>query len=435
MGSATDVTVNIRGIAYGGAGVGEVTNQVDGRSDLLGITAFVPFTAPGEIVTARVVQRKERYINGELLVVETKAESRTTPLCKLFGQCGGCELQHLKYTAQLATKHQMISSALRAAQFSIHDIEKLQQIIPSSEYGYRRRISLHIDQSGKVGFYRSSSRSVVPTDHCPVAHPAINELLKNAQGFGLEVMGKLSGLQLEADDTGVVAVLRSPYALSKQAARAIMESAKRFFPNALLIAGDQELEGYGRQILEIPLNERKSLSLRVPAGFFSQVNASINTKLISRSIELTSPKLNERVLDLYSGAGNFSLPFAKAGALVSAVECDSRLVALGRENALHYGLKKQLEFSELSVEKFLKFQAKEPPPSILLADPPRSGLGSLIPQLPKAQSFVLVSCHLPSFVRDAKALIEQGYTLQTIEPYDMFAQTTYVEILALFTLR
>lgn len=434
MSAETLVTVNIRSIAFGGAGVGEVTAQLDGRTDLLGITAFVPFTTAGEQITARVVERKERHLQAELISVESPAPARTTPQCELFTQCGGCEFQHIDYQEQLALKFEMIRGSLRAAKLPSAVIDMLSPLVPSADYGYRRRITLHVDTSGKVGFYRSGSRAVVPVSKCPIAVPAINELLPGLADFGREVQGKISSILLEADDTGVVAVLKSPYDLSKQAARAIMTAAKGALPNAILFAGGKEIEGYGRQILELPLNEQQTLKLRVPAGFFSQVNAKINARLVGKAVEFAGLVHQRLVMDLYAGAGNFALPFASAGARVMAVECDKRLVSFGRENASRYGLQKNLEFSELSVEKFLALPGmRDQRPELLIADPPRSGLGKVAHDLPKARRMLLISCHLPSFVRDLKQLSDLGWKVGSIVPFDMFAQTSYVEILAEFS--
>ena len=432
MSLGTEVSVNIRSLAIGGAGVGEVTAQTDGRNDLLGITAFVPYSAVGEKVTARIVQRKDRYLQTELLSVATPSVDRVPPPCKLFTICGGCELQHIRYDQQLKSKFEMISSALRAAKLPMRQIEKIHPIIAGEEYGYRRRISLHVDQAGRIGFYREASRSVVATDYCPVAVPAINEVLKIIAPFGMEVAGKISSILLEADEEGVIAVVKAPYDLAPAETREILTFAKKYFSSALLFAGEKEIEGYGRQILELPLTERGSITLRVPAGYFSQVNSKINLQLVTKAVELADFGVNASVYDLYAGAGNFSLPFARAGANVTAVECDKRLVALGRENAARYSLQKNLEFIDSSVEKFLDSRRNTGEVDLLLADPPRSGLGQLVPSFNFAKNLMLISCHLPSFVRDAKALNDQGWEADTIIPFDMFAQTSYVEILSLF---
>lgn len=438
MPSLTEVTVNIRGLAFGGAGVGEVIAQSDGRSDLLGITAFVPYSAVGETVLARVEQRKERYLQTELVSVTNSSGDRIVPRCMHFTTCGGCELQHITYKKQLDVKYEMILGALRAGKFSTVDLDKLEPVVAGDEYNYRRRITLHINSAGKVGFYRLGSRMVVPIQACPIATQPINEILKNIQAFGEQVKGKISSVLLEADETGVVAVLKAPYDLALAESRAILTSAKAHFPNALLFANDKEVSGYGRQILELPLSEKGGVGLRVPAGYFSQVNLKINRLLVAKAVELSKLTVGESVLDLYAGAGNFSLPFARAGAKVTAVECDKRLVALGRENVTRYGLGKNLDFIESSVEKFIGSEKKKnknslPSVDIIVADPPRSGLSALASELGRAERLLLISCHLPSFVRDTKNLLSQGWELDTIIPYDMFAQTSYVEILASFS--
>jgi 23S rRNA (uracil1939-C5)-methyltransferase len=265
-----------------------------------------------------------------------------------------------------------------------------------------------------------------------VAVPHINAVLRGIAEFGSSVRGKISSLLLEADEDGVVAVLKSPYALASSEARSIIELAKKYFPSALLFAGEKEIGGFGRQILELPLNERGTLTLRVPAGYFSQVNAAINARLVSKAVEIANPAKGETIYDLYAGAGNFALPFARSGADVTAVECDKRLIAVGRENAARYNLQKNLEFIDSSVEKFLDRRRPPAAPDLIIADPPRSGLGSLASALGEAQRLIVVSCHLPSFVRDAKNLSDNGWAADTIIPFDMFAQTSYVEILSLF---
>ncbi|HQH25771.1 MAG TPA: 23S rRNA (uracil(1939)-C(5))-methyltransferase RlmD [Oligoflexia bacterium] len=422
------ITVNIRSIAVGGAGVGEVKSQSDGGAELLGITAFVPYCAAGEIVSAQVTEKKERYVKADLLTIEQASPDRTEPRCKYYANCGGCELQHMAYAAQLKAKYEMIAGALRAAKLPSTVVGVLRPLTPSAPYHYRRRISLHLDSGGRTGFYRQNSRSVVPIDSCSVASPAINSLLAQIQSFGRLVQGKISSVQLEEDVQGVVAVLQSPYDLSPAEQKEIIEQAKPFFASVVLMTGEKETGGYGRQILDLPLNEKNSCSLRVPAGYFSQVNWPVNLALIERVVRSAQIAYGELAYDLYAGAGNFSIPLARAGAQVTAVECDKRLVSFGRESAKRFNLDRRIEFVEKSVEKFLSSQ-KHNDARIIVADPPRSGLGKLVSQLNFGRKLLFVSCHLPSFVRDVKALLEQGWEAETIEPFDMFAQTSYVETL------
>ena len=427
--TGSEITVNIRNIAVGGEGVGEVIEQVNGQ-DLLGITAFVPFTAVGETARARVVEKKERYVRCELLDIETRSPERVAPACPYFMNCGGCELQHISYPAQLKAKEEMIRGALKAAKLTTRTVEALEPVIPGTPYGYRRRITLHVDANGRIGFYRQHSRAVVPIAQCPISSTGINEVLAGIQELSGKLQGKISSILLEEDQQGVVAVLRSPYDLSSAEEKEVFETAKKHFSNFSLTSASKELGGMGRQILDLPLNEKATFFLRVPAGHFSQVNWQINLGLIEHAVAAAKLKYNDKVLDLFAGAGNFSLPLARAGASVTAVEVNPRLVSFGRENAKRHNLAKKICFYEQSVEKFLAQQSKvylEIP--TILADPPRSGLGKLVHQLSFARNFLLVSCHLPSFVRDVKLLLEKGWVMESIRPFDMFAQTSYVEIL------
>lgn len=430
MPSLTEVTVNIRNLAFGGEGVGEVTAQSDGQSDLLGITAFVPFTARGESVTASVTARKKNHVKTRLLTVVSPSPARTAPECPHFTSCGGCELQHISYDEQLAAKYDMIRGALAAAKLRVDVLDRLKPVVPGSPYHYRRRVSLHIDSQGRIGFYRENSRSVVPISTCPICVNPISEALPRAADFGRLAAGKITGLLLEADDQGVIAVLKSPYDLAPGEQRQVLAAAKDCFQSAVLFAGEREVGGFGRQILELPLSDAGNFALHVPAGFFSQVNWEVNHALVKYALDYAETTRGQTVFDLYSGAGNFALPLARLGARVTAVELDKRLVAFGRQNSARLGLEKQVAFIEAPVEQFLLKSPTRQTPDLIVADPPRSGLGSLASSLPNTPRLLLVSCHLASFVRDLKALLHSGFRVESITPFDMFAQTSYVEILS-----
>ena len=426
----SEVTVNIRSIAVGGAGIGETTAQSGSGSELLGIATFVPFTIPGEVVTAQVSQQKQRYLEARLLSVANPSSDRQSPRCSYYTICGGCELQHMTYNAQLLAKYEMIRGALRSARVPLDVVDKLQAISPSEPFHYRRRVTLHVDPQGRVGFYRAGSRSVVAIEQCEVAHPRINETLARAAQLGLALPGRISSIIIDIDTTGEIVLLRTPYDLGKSEQLKVLESAKAHFPHVRLLSAAGEVGGFGREFLELPLTEKGNLTLQIPAGCFSQVNWEINMRLIARAMELAQVKPHATVLDLYSGAGNFALPFARAGARVTAVETDPRLVACGRQNAKRYGLERTLEFYQGSVERYLEDGKLKGMLDAIIADPPRSGLGKVVPHLPVAKRLLLVSCHVPSFVRDLKGLIENGWRVESIEPFDMFAQTSYVEILS-----
>ena len=428
----TIVKVNVRNLAVGGEGVGEVTWQSDGNQDLLGITAFVPFSAVGEQVRAQVSQRKGRYIRGTMIEVEQYSKERLSPECEYFEHCGGCELQHIRYQEQLRSKGEMLKGALRAAGLGLDVVDRLKEVLPSKPYGYRRRLSLHVDSGGRVGLYRNSSRSVVAIDNCSVATSKINEALRKIQSFGRDVAGQITSILLEEDSSGLVVVLKSPIALSAVERREVLKAAKNYFTNVSLMIAEKEVDGFGRRILELPLSKSGHIKLRVPAGSFTQVNWEINLQLIEDVLRFSRAHERVEIFDLYSGAGNFSIPLARAGAKVQAVECDSTLISFGRENSKRYSLERRLDFVDMSVEKFLKLSGNSKSVQSIIADPPRSGLGKLTSEIRCGEQLQLISCHLPSFVRDLRNLLEVGWQIENIKPYDMFSQTSYLEILGVF---
>jgi len=340
-------------------------------------------------------------------------------------------LLHIEYSEQLKFKLEMIKGALRAHRLPQAVIDAVRPVEASEPYGYRRRVSLHISEGGLIGFYRELSRSIVGISECKISTPAIQAIIPQLESFAEKVKGKISSLILESDSQGVVAVLKSAYALTTKEKEAIIKESRLVFENALLLAGGEPCGGYGRELLELPLNLAETISIQVPAGNFSQINLEVNQQLIEYVVSASGAGRETTVFDLYAGAGNFSLPLARAGSKVLAVELDSRLAQLGKQNALRYNFERSITFVESAVEKFL---AKETSiPDIIIADPPRSGLASAIVKLPKAKTLVLVSCHLPSCVRDLAGLLDLGYQVREIQPFDMFAQTSYTEIATILT--
>jgi 23S rRNA (uracil1939-C5)-methyltransferase len=425
-----EVQIHVRGLAVGGEFVGEVVKVFNEQDEaLLGITTFVPFAVPGETVRVRITERKERYLRGELLEVVTPSPHRVTPECNYFTDCGGCELQHIEYPRQLEIKSQMIQGALRSARVPSRVLDIVSPVLPGDPYHFRRRVQLHIDSSGRLGFYKTKSRTIVSVYSCPVSVPEIEALLPVAQEIAPALKGKINSLMLESDTSNVLAVLTSPYALSQKDQKEVYSVAKKAFRNFLIIVEGKEVSGSGVTALELPLNRAKSLFLKVPGGAFSQVNWQVNLSLIEKVLEHALPASGKVIYDLYAGAGNFTLPLARAGVHVVAVETDPRLVFYGKESARNAGIQKNVTYHEESVERFLKRHALKESDTVI-ADPPRSGLGGLCNVLSDCSNVIYISCHLPSFVRDIKQLVDKGFEVSVIQPFDMFAQTSYVEILA-----
>ena len=199
--SEREVSVRIRNLAVGGAGVGEVFSSASDPA-LMGITAFVPFTIPGEEVSATVDEQKRNYLKAKLAYLEQSSSDRVEPQCEYFGVCGGCELQHIDYERQLELKREMICGSLRAARLPSFVVEKVEPVVESAPYRYRRKITLHIDSRGEIGFYESGSRKVVAITSCEIALEEISSLLSKLRELGPALAGRIGAVTLEADDEG-----------------------------------------------------------------------------------------------------------------------------------------------------------------------------------------------------------------------------------------
>lgn len=431
MPSRSSIKVEIRGLAVGGAGVGQVYAQEGINQELLGITAFVPFTIPGERVSALVTQRKKRHIEAELEEIEHPSAARVDPPCQYFGRCGGCELQHISYEQQLAAKQQMILGALRAGQLPSAALDSLRPIVGSPPLGYRRRISLHLDRGGRLGFFRAGSRSVVPIEDCIVATAAVRDALAKLRAVAPQISGAISAVEIASDENGAVVVLRAPYEIGEREVDSLMGKVKKSLRNAVLVAAGRQRAAHGRDYLELLIDEQRAVALRLPAAAFSQVNWAVNLELSNYVANACGPFGSPPPLvhDLYAGAGNFALVLAKRGAHVIAVECDEQLAAFGTKNAALNNIARSVEYRRQSVEKFLD-ENKRSELNIVVADPPRSGLGAMVSALDCARRMVLISCSLPSLVRDLRQLGERGWSVEKIQPFDMFAQTSHVEVAA-----
>ncbi len=420
-----EVVVSIRSLAYGGDGVGEV---VEGPEDLLGITCFVPFSAIGEKVTVKVLENKKRYLKTELIKVLESSEARVRPECEYFLSCGGCELQHIDYEEQLRSKKEMLISAMRVGKIPVLAIEAFTEIVPGEPYHYRRKINLHVDTEGRVGFFRPKSRSLVVIDKCAISSEAINTAIQKCRSLSnnLSLTKKISSIVIEEDSKGFILAFKSHYDLNKNEIDDLYEDIKKEFKNFLILINNKIARGFGRQLVELDIDSRNKLL--VPVGDFSQVNWPINLKLIDYVTNKFELELGSTVCDLYSGAGNFSIPFASKGYKVNAVESNKNLVQVGKSSTKNLNLDKRIKFTRADVKDYVS--VKPPPADLIIADPPRNGLGALCSKINFSNKMILISCSLPSFVRDLRSLTENGWDVKEIKAFDMFSQTSHLEIAA-----
>lgn len=423
--SGPEVTVTVRGLAAGGSMVGRVTVAENLETELVGMTAFVPFAAPGEDVRVRVAKRAPRYLEGELIAPVEPSSDRVTPPCPYFGTCGGCDLQHLNYETQIAAKKEMVVGAFRAGKLGDEILEKITDVVPSPPYEYRQRVTLHISK-GRAGYYRRRSRRLLPVNTCPISVPAIQAKLADTLELGAVSDGELV---LDAGENGVFATLYTEKVAPEDRRDLIRWMRSRFSGGVIVVSG-KVMESFGDPTVQRPLEGISDL-FHMAVGEFAQSNATINAALIRKVLSVATETGATTACDLYAGSGNFAVPLAARGIPTVAVEESAALVNAGREEVTRLGLDDHLKFQQSTVERFI---LREPPAvDLVIADPPRSGLEKLAPRFDFSPHLILISCDLASAVRDIRELCLTGWRVEEVIPHDMFPQTGHIELLTRLT--
>lgn len=401
-----------------------------------GRTWFVSGALPGEQVEARVLACRSQVVDARCEQVLVASELRRAPFCPLAGECGGCSLQHLPHAEQLALKQQTLASQLQR----LAGIAPQQWAAPLScgerDYRRRARLAVRCTEAGQlqVGFRASASQSIVDLDACPVlvqalqtvlaALPACLRSLQKPQAIGHVELFEGSALAM------LVRHVRPLPEADQQALRAFCASQQV----QLWWQGDTGPQpDQPGTVLDYRL-EAEGLSLECRPGDFVQVNAAMNEAMLVQAMDWLAPQSGERILDLFCGLGNFSLPLARRAAAVVGVEGVTEMVERARQNAARNALD-NLEFRRADLSQPLEGRWLQQGFDAVLLDPPRDGAAGVTGQLAElgASRVLYVSCNPATLARDAASLAAQGFRLERAGILDMFPQTAHVEAMALFT--
>jgi 23S rRNA (uracil1939-C5)-methyltransferase len=406
-----------------------------------GKTAFVNGALPGEVVRFQRRRHHRRHDEAELLEVLQAASQRVTPRCAQFGLCGGCALQHLDGAAQLAHKEaQLRENLLRLGRVQP---ERWLAPLAGPQWQYRRRARLgarFVHKRGRslVGFRERLSSYITDIEFCHVLAAPAGALLRplGALLTALTIRERIPQIELAVADAVTALVLR---VLSEPPAEDL--ERLRAFERA---HGVRLYLQPGGPASVRPLSEPAPLlSYALPAADvvlqfepndFVQVNASMNQALVARAVQLLAPARDARVLDLYCGLGNFTLPLARCAAQAVGVEGDASLIERARANARRNGIDNvsfhavDLASAPADGAEWLAGGATH-----VLLDPPRTGALALLPTLAalRPRRVVYVSCHPATLARDLGLLVqEHRFKLLAVGVADMFPQTAHVESIA-----
>ena len=430
--SAAPEEGDIVDLSHEGMGVA----RVDGKA------VFVADALPGERVVMRRVARHRNFDQAVLESVLVASPDRVPAACPHFGTCGGCALQHLDPAAQLRFKQAQLLENL--ARLGGVEPEGLLPPLEGPAWGYRRRARLGIKmvpRKGRVlvGFRERSAPYVADLHECRVLAPPAGSLIDPLAELvaGLAIVARVPQAEVAIADDACALVLRvlEPPGEEDLARLRSFEATHRV--RLYLQPGGVDSVAPltpGLPPLEYAL-PGFDVRIRFEPTDFIQVNAALNARMVSRAVELLGAGRDDRVLDLFCGLGNFSLPLARGAGHVVGVEGEAGLVARARANATLNGLA-NVEFhaANLAADTSAAPWARTPCSRVLL-DPPRAGAWEVLPVVARsgAERVVYISCHPGSLARDAGALVrEHGYRLVSAGVMDMFPHTTHVEAMAVF---
>ncbi|CAM4022376.1 23S rRNA (uracil(1939)-C(5))-methyltransferase RlmD [Shewanella aquimarina] len=411
-----------------------------GIAEHQGKIVFIPGALPGETVTAQITEQKKRHAKAKLIKVETASEARIAPSCPYYGRCGGCDLQHLELSAQRDAKQAALENLIN--KMGCTQPQAMSEPLSGEGWHYRRRARLatQYQRDSKrlnLGFRALASSEVVNIDACPVLAKSLSDLIAplNQCLNRLSAKRSLGHVELLSVDSGPGVVLRITSPLNDKDKALLAAFGEQHGVRVILLDDESRLETlWGDEGLPFYRLEDGS-QLSFSPGNFIQVNGEINQQMVTQAIDWLQVQPGERVLDLFCGVGNFTLPLAEAGAQVVGVEGVETMVAQARLNAGASGVE-GVEFyhgdlsADLSGAPWLGRIDK------LLLDPARAGAYESLQWLKKMKpkAIVYISCNPVSLARDCEPLLAQGYVLSRLGLIDMFPQTHHIEAMALFEL-
>jgi len=420
----------------------DLSHEAHGVARLDGKAVFVTDALPGERVVLKRIKRHRNFDEAVLESVITPSVDRVTPPCPHYGTCGGCALQHLAPRAQLAFKQVQLLENL--ARLGAVEPERVLKPLEGPVWGYRRRARLgikHVPRKGRVvvGFRERSAPYVADLHECRVLAPPLGALIDPLADLvgGLSIAARVPQAEVAVADNACGLVLRVLDPPSDADLERMREWERAHGARLYLQPGGPASVAPlvpAQEPLRYALPEF-DVTLEFEPTDFIQVNGALNQAMVSRAIGFLDPQPGERVLDLFCGLGNFSLPLARRAGEVLGVEGEAGIVARAVRNAARQGF---THVSYLAAD--LTAPALDAPWATrkydrVLLDPPRAGAREVLPVVGAsgAGRVVYISCHPGSLARDAGILVrDHGFRLVAAGVMDMFPHTTHVEAMAVF---
>jgi 23S rRNA (uracil1939-C5)-methyltransferase len=419
----SEQSIEITALSYGPYGIGRLNGKA----------IMIPHTAPGDRIIARVLDSQKHYAIGAMVRMIHPSTLRQTPPCPYVGRCGGCSWQHVVYETQLRAKQQSVEDALRRIG-KLDDFEIRPIIAALDPYRYRRRIRLQTTNAKRLGLYAAASHDLVEIDSCAIADDRLNSTIEPLRRWLANINSAIEHLEIIAgdgsDELVVVARIHSRLDPGDEPSCAGLIDGRDLI-RGLIVLDPRERKTWGEPWITVNLTD--ALTVTLDADVFTQVNAAGNCQMISRLLALADFRVDDQVLELYSGAGNFTLPMATRVEKIVAVEGHRQAVANGKLNAQKYRLD-NIDWQCAAVPQAVaRFKRQRRRFSKIVLDPPRAGAKGVTGELASfgAEMICYLSCNPTTMARDLAALAARGYKLRLVQPIDLFPHTFHVESLAI----
>ncbi|MBS9433607.1 23S rRNA (uracil(1939)-C(5))-methyltransferase RlmD [Photorhabdus hainanensis] len=402
-----------------------------------GKTIFVAGLLPGEQAQVQLTEEKRQFAKAKLVKRLSDSPYRVNPRCPHFGVCGGCQQQHVALDLQRESKASVLEHLIRR---ETGVTVSAKPVILGPEYGYRRRARLGLHYQVKqrqlvMGFRQNQSNELVAIKECPVLRPELEQLLLPLSQClnNLKAVKRLGHVELVLADNGPLIILRHLDPLKQEDKEKLCTFSVQHNVAVYLAADEASLESLNQP--PEPWYQVGGLKLVFSPRDFIQVNDQVNQQMVAQAIEWLDLQPNDRVLDLFCGMGNFTLPIGRVVQSVVGVEGVATLVANGQYNARLNNLD-NISFCHENLETDIHQQpwAKLGFNKVLL-DPARAGAAGVMSHIVALapEKVVYVSCNPTTLARDSKILLEAGYQIISVRMLDMFPHTGHLESMALFS--